>query len=167
IDCDRAVAVLRGWLPRTIGDGRESAGRPASVDLRSANGGREADEVSAGASPASSRSVGYDAVPSVPIPPESETVEGRLLSYVPRLFELGSLTGRQPESLTFDGQTPVVQNLNLDVYAAATGLELLPAVLQQTGGDNELIRDWAGPAVDVEKNLGYALQWFSFAAIAL
>jgi len=143
VSCNRAVAVLRGWLPRPLANGTQpSPGAASSV-------------------------VGYDAVPSIPTPPPYETIEGRLLSHVPRLFELGSLTGAEPDALAYNGGAPAVQNLHLDQYEAAIGLNLLPVVLQQTGGGDELVRDWAGPAVDVEKNLGYALQWFSFAAIAL
>jgi len=28
------------------------------------------------------------------------------------------------------------------------------------------VRQWAGPSLDANKNVGYAIQWFSFAAIA-
>lgn len=128
-DCDRAILVLRGWLPR---------GRPG------------------------------DPPPGIP-PPQGREAQGILLNHVPRLFELGAMGGNDsPSVFTWDGGAPVMQNLDLDAYRAATGLPLLPVVLQQTGdaGDG-LLRQWARPPVDVDKHRGYALQWFSFAAIAL
>lgn len=129
-DCDRAILVLRGWLPR---------GRPGGP------------------------------VPEAP-PPQGREAHGVLLTHVPRLFELGTLSGddRASAELNWQDGMPVVQNLDLDEYRVVTGLPLLPVVLQQTGdvGDG-LVRQWAGPPVDVDKHRGYALQWFSFAAIAL
>ncbi|GAA0779529.1 SURF1 family protein [Castellaniella ginsengisoli] len=100
-------------------------------------------------------------------------VEGTLLHRVPRLFDLGSLTGPADTALprpfpTGDGQPPRVQNLPLEALETATGLSLLPVVLQQAPTrDSGLIQDWPGPSTDAGQNYNYALQWFSFAAIAL
>ena len=81
----------------------------------------------------------------------------------------------------------MVQNLELAEFARASGLQLLPVVLAQThesialGGDpagatpadttaggnaSALLREWPGPSLDSDQNRGYALQWFSFSAIA-
>lgn len=108
---------------------------------------------------------------SQPVPPEplGNEAHGVLLSHVPRLFDLTALGMGEVAAPVYewaDGM-PVVQNLELSDYASATGLPLLPMVLQQEDGSDDLIRDWAGPPVDVDKHRGYALQWFSFAAIAL
>jgi len=99
-------------------------------------------------------------------------IHGTLLHRVPRLFDLGSLTGRTtalPQPLpAADGQPPHVQNLPLDALADATGLDLLPVVLQQApAADAGLVQDWPGPSTNAAQNYNYALQWFSFAAIAL
>jgi cytochrome oxidase assembly protein ShyY1 len=60
-----------------------------------------------------------------------------------------------------------LQNIELGAYAQATGLSLLPAVLMQTQEIQDgLVRDWPQPSVDFHQNLGYAMQWFSFATIA-
>lgn len=130
VDCDRAILVLRGWLPRS---------RPGEPP------------------------------PAVP-PASHRDAYGVLLHHVPRLFELSSLGAAQPAApdIIWNNTVPVLQNLDLDEYRATTGLPLLPVVLQQIGdaGDG-LLRAWAGPPVDVDKHKGYALQWFSFAAIAL
>lgn len=100
-------------------------------------------------------------------------VQGTLLHRVPRLFDLGSLTGQPDAALpepfpAADGRPPRVQNLPLDALAAATGLDLLPVVLQQAPThDADLVQEWPGPSTNAGQNYNYALQWFSFAAIAL
>lgn len=131
---NRAVLVLRGWLPRVIqGQGE----------------------------------------PQLPATPEGmQTVQGELSVRVPRLFELWSLGGADaaalPAALPVAGGTlPQVQNLPLDDYARATGLNLLPTVLSQGGQvDDGLVRDWPQPSVDFQKNTSYAIQWFAFGLIA-
>ncbi|CPK22905.1 Uncharacterized conserved protein [Bordetella pertussis] len=91
---------------------------------------------------------------------------------MPRLFELWSFgdarAGKLPDTLPASGALPpVVQNLQLDDYARASGLTLLPTVLMQTGEHNDgLARDWPQPSVDYNQNIGYAMQWFAFAGIA-
>jgi len=159
VDCDRAVAVLRGWVPRKIVGVRQRPG--AGLTPARTNEEAAADGVEGVADAAL-------ALPDLPTLPPTATVDGRLLARVPRVYELMSLRGEPKNVLQWDaGQPPVVQNLDLEEYAAATGLDLLPMVLQQSSGDDDLVRDWQRPRVDVDTHLGYALQWFSFAAIAL
>ena len=104
-------------------------------------------------------------------PTGAQDIQGELIAQVPRLLELSSLTGAAPASLASrfgaaDGP-PRLQNFDVAAYAAATGLKVLPMVLQQTGeADDGLIRDWAPPPNNIDTHLGYAMQWFSFAAIA-
>ncbi|MCD0505531.1 SURF1 family cytochrome oxidase biogenesis protein, partial [Bordetella petrii] len=100
-----------------------------------------------------------------------QSVAGELALRVPRLFELWSLGGARQGQLpatlpVAGGAPPQVQNLDLPAYGQATGLVLLPAVLMQARGSDALVRDWPQPSVDYNQNQGYALQWFSFAAIA-
>lgn len=149
-----AVLVLRGWLPR---------------------------DMQAGGAP-----------PQVPAEPTAVSVRGELHAHVPRIFELwewaGGKASQLPASLPApNGTPPVVQNLELAEFARASGLQLLPVVLAQThesialGGDpagatpadttaggnaSALLREWPGPSLDSDQNRGYALQWFSFSAIA-
>lgn len=122
------------------------------------------------------------------IPQEEGLVQlsGELHSHVPRIFELwewaGGASSKLPASLPqADGKVAQVQNLELEAYAQASGLSLLPIVLAQetestvlapeegTGqsAQPQLIREWPGPELDSDKNRGYALQWFSFSGIAL
>jgi hypothetical protein len=66
------------------------------------------------------------------------------------------------------GKLPRMQNLSIVELSEKSGLNLLPVVLMQTSAANDgLIRVWPEPSVDADKNLGYATQWFGFAAICL
>ncbi|MFJ0814702.1 SURF1 family cytochrome oxidase biogenesis protein, partial [Bordetella bronchiseptica] len=119
------------------------------------------------------RALGAGQTLSVPAPPAGpQAVTGELMPRVPRLFELWSFgdarAGKLPDTLPASGALPpVVQNLQLDDYARASGLTLLPTVLMQTGEHNDgLARDWPQPSVDYNQNIGYAMQWFAFAGIA-
>lgn len=113
-----------------------------------------------------------DTLPSIAAPKGGVAVEGELLNRVPRLFELWSFgkqtEGRLPPKLpTATLAAPKVQNLDLADYAKASGLTLLPSILEQTSdGHDQLGREWPQPSIDADTNRGYALQWFSFAAVA-
>ena len=98
--------------------------------------------------------------PEVPAtPPGEQAVRGELSARVPRLFELWSLGGDAKSGLPAalpapGGVVPQVQNLELDAYARATGLKLLPTVLSQFGDgrhDDGLVHDWPQPSVDFRK----------------
>jgi len=157
MDGAAALLVLRGWLPRPMRPGQERPGQARPVqDL-----------------------------PAIPQPQGLQVVQGELLERVPRMFELWSwsddsatqLPARLPDP---DRPLPSIQNLDLQAYSAATGLKFIPVVLAQTakGGDSAdadkntdnqgmvLLRDWPEPLLDSDKNRGYALQWYGFAAIA-
>ncbi len=58
------------------------------------------------------------------------------------------------------------QNLDLPQFRVETGLPLLPITLQQLGATGEaLVRDWPVVNLGVEKNYGYAAQWFGLALL--
>jgi len=60
------------------------------------------------------------------------------------------------------------QNLDVEAYAAETGLALQPFVIQQISDDGDkLVRDWPAPTTGVERNYGYMFQWWAMAAAAL
>lgn len=61
----------------------------------------------------------------------------------------------------------VWQNFDLDTYQGMTGLTLQPLLLLQQNDvtDDGLIRQWGNPDSGSSRNTGYALQWFSFAAM--
>jgi cytochrome oxidase assembly protein ShyY1 len=128
------------------------------------------------------RPLGVDAAPRVITSNEQQSIQGELVERVPRLFELWS--SNKASRLTFaanpnspsvakvpaidTGKLTRLQNLSLAELSEKSGLHFLPVVLMQTSRANDgLIRVWPEPSVDADKNLGYATQWFGFAAICL
>ena len=98
--------------------------------------------------------------PTVPPPSGSVTVRGRINLPAMNYFELG------PEMPT----GPLWQHLDVRRYAAATGLPVLPIVIEATlptGGDDALERDWPAPDLGIERHRIYMVQWYTFAALAL
>ncbi len=137
-----AVLVLRGWVPRPIG---------------------------------------MQQAPKIETQSDPLTIEGEMSLRVPRLFELwtskkGEDSGLPPawkgiaaaESGWVDTSKVIrVQNLDLASLTERTGLRFLPVVLLQNNPAQEgLMRNWPKPSLDADKNVGYATQWFGFAAIA-
>ncbi|ODB85864.1 hypothetical protein A3195_12900 [Candidatus Thiodiazotropha endoloripes] len=58
--------------------------------------------------------------------------------------------------------------LTLERYHQWSGLEVLPIlVLQTSEDDQDFIRQWPTPKVSDLMHIGYAIQWFAFAIIAL
>ena len=52
--------------------------------------------------------------------------------------------------------------VDLAGFRAQTGLPLLDGAVLQTGPASDgLLREWAAPALGVEKHYGYAFQWFA------
>jgi cytochrome oxidase assembly protein ShyY1 len=172
-------AQLTPWRP-TVASGQWLADRTVLLDNRSA-GGRPGfwvvtpllltGTVSRGTAVAVLRGWLPRQSPDVPlrgVPAASGTVsvQGELLDHVPRLMELAKtdLPASLPDA---SGIVPRVQNLDLEAYAKTLGLSLMPVVLQQTGKPADgLVRDWPAPPSNIDMHRGYALQWFSFAAIA-
>lgn len=114
-----------------------------------------------------------DPLPVFPVSGELQTIQGQFVAHVPRVFELPSMTGKKQAQLPVrlpleHSSLPQVQNLALDELSQASGLAFMPIVVQETGQNNDgLLRDWEKPPVDFHKNMGYAMQWFGFALIAL
>jgi surfeit locus 1 family protein len=99
-------------------------------------------------------------LPEVTTPSGTVSVEGIALPGNPRVFELSNevQAGR------------VWQNVTVDRYRKAFGLDLQPIVLhQQSDLADGLLREWKRPDVGIDRHRGYALQWFSMslAIIAL
>ena len=99
-------------------------------------------------------------LPQVPPPTGMVTVTGRVNLPPRRYIELkaGPPSG------------PVWQNLDIDRIAAATGLLLLPIVVEQLepmSAPDGLVRDWPPPDTGSEQHRGYMLQWYLLAALAI
>ena len=63
----------------------------------------------------------------------------------------------------------VWQNLDPKRFAAATGLDVLPAVVEASDApalDDGLVRDWPAPDFGVETHRIYRFQWYAFALLA-
>ena len=97
-------------------------------------------------------------LPQAPPPAGAIRVEGRINLPPAHYLELK----------TDAGPGPIRQNLDIDRLAAATGLALLPFVIEQSGdaGDS-LVRDWPRPDFGIEQHWSYMLQWYSLAGLGI
>jgi surfeit locus 1 family protein len=97
-------------------------------------------------------------LPRVPPPRGEISVEGRINLPPARYLELKMEAGA----------SPVRQNLDIDRIAAATGLPLLPFVIEQSSdaGDS-LVRDWPPPDFGIDQHRSYMLQWYSLAGLGI
>jgi surfeit locus 1 family protein len=96
-------------------------------------------------------------VPAVPTPQGVQTIEGVALVPSARFLELA------PEA----DSGSVRQNLVLSREEKRLGLSLQAFVIEQTSDARDgLVRAWERPDTGVEKHRSYALQWYSFAAVA-
>lgn len=94
-------------------------------------------------------------LPHIDTPAGLVEIEGRMALPPSDLYALGPPT-----------VGPIRQNLDLPQWRVETGLPLLPITLQQTGiSESGLLRDWPVVNLGVEKNYGYAFQWFGMASL--
>ena len=105
-------------------------------------------------------------LPKVAPPPGSVTVRGRIVTPATGGFRLANEAAGGPP----DG--PIRQNIDPARFAAATGMAVLPVLIEVTdaiipGRDDGLVRDWAAPDFGVEKHEIYMVQWYAFAALAI
>ena len=96
-------------------------------------------------------------LPVVVTPPGRVEVVGRIAAAPSRMLELEAAASG-----------PIRQNVDVASFAHETGLELLPLAVIEDATSNPshdgLERRWPPPATDVQKNYGYAFQWFAIAA---
>ncbi|MCS0582599.1 SURF1 family protein [Massilia pinisoli] len=104
----------------------------------------------------------HDRVPHVATPAGRTTIEGVAVLRPARVMELGTAPPLKPGA--------IVQNVDPAAFAHASGMAVLPVVIEQTSADalaaGELVRDWPAPAIDVDRHKGYAFQWYALAAMA-
>jgi surfeit locus 1 family protein len=99
-------------------------------------------------------------LPSVPPPAGTHIVVGRVNEAPRRYLELKRETPAGP----------LWENLDVQRIAAATGLDLLPVIVEQLDPvvpADVLVRDWPAPDLGAAQNFSYMIQWYSFAALAL
>ena len=104
------------------------------------------------------RGAEYPRAPQAPVPPGPATVEGIATTPPARFIELSG------ETITGD----VWQNLSIERYRAATGLDVLPIVVLADRPGPGLVaaddRPDAGMGLGAEKHRDYELTWVSLAA---
>lgn len=105
--------------------------------------------------PASAR---HSEMPVVATPAGIVEVSGLAVIPTQKFFTLGD------DGPTGTAWQNVWQNLDLKRYGQQAGFPLQPVVLQmEAGSPHGFVRDWPRPDEHVEKNLGYAWQWWGFA----
>jgi surfeit locus 1 family protein len=98
-----------------------------------------------------------DELPQVVTPPGRLRIQGVVLSHLPRTLKLGDAE-----------KGPVRQSVELNEFAAETGLTLQAFVIQQHSSTADgLARDWPPPDAGVEKHQAYSFQWYSLAGLAV
>jgi len=98
------------------------------------------------------------ALPSVPTPQGGQMIEGIAVAPIRRFLELA------PEPAT----GPLRQNLVIEREERRLALKLQPFVIEQTSDARDgLARVWERPDTGVDMHRSYALQWYSFAALAI
>jgi surfeit locus 1 family protein len=107
----------------------------------------------------------HDKLPVYTTPTGEVTLEGVARLNPGHVMQLGTAPPLAPNA--------IVQNADPLQVAQHSGLTMQPFVLQQTapakpgGDDTQMARDWALPAMSVEKHQGYAFQWYALAAMAV
>jgi surfeit locus 1 family protein len=98
-------------------------------------------------------------LPRAPPPAGEVTVHGRIALAPSAYLEL------KPDATA----GPIRQNLDPARFAAATGLPVLPAIVEATAApvpDDGLVRAWPAPDFGIETHRIYMVQWYSFALLA-
>lgn len=97
-------------------------------------------------------------VPVVAVPAGERVVRGRINLPPAGYVELAPTVP----------QRGVWQNLDPARFAAATGLSVLPAVIEEDddGAGDGLSREWPRPDAGADKHRIYMLQWYAFATLA-
>ena len=98
-------------------------------------------------------------LPPVATPEGPVELSGRTAAPPARLLELEG--GHRAE-----GSSRIRQNLDLDAFRSETGLPLADVSVLQTDAESDgLLRQWPQARAGVEKNYGYAFQWFGLCSL--
>jgi len=90
--------------------------------------------------------------PVVQTPEGEVNIEGVAVPFSERYLELSTKVA----------EGNIWQNLVQERYRQATGLDIMPFVVQQTGAqDDGLVRDWPRPDLKRNTHLAYAFQWYA------
>lgn len=167
-----AILVLRGWLPREMGNAGITPAIPVERGVVRVSGELHSHvpRIFELWQWAGGRASGLPA--ALPLPEGAIPVVQNL-----QLTDLSRATGLQlvPAVLAQTAETETASAAAAPPGGAAPqeGGAITPSALAPTQPDEaspgapSLRREWPGPSLDSDQNRGYALQWFSFAAIAL
>lgn len=162
-----AVLVLRGWLPRDFSAGNHSPAVPQEPGLLRVTGELHTHV------PRLFELWGWAGGAASQLPPTIPQANGAIaqvqnleLAQYERATGLDLLpvvlTQTKPsEILRADGPQNGSPGFGQASEAAATQEQAAPPSVAA------LRREWPGPSLDAAQNRGYALQWFSFSAIAI
>lgn len=100
-------------------------------------------------------------LPEVKTSNKQQVIKG-MIKFPSSQFKLG-------EGINENNQWPWrIQWLEIEAIAKQLGVDLLPfIVLQESEENSKFIRDWKIIVSPPEKNVSYAVQWFSFAIVLL
>lgn len=97
-------------------------------------------------------------LPQIITPAGFQTVEGIIHERTPRV---GSVGENARNGVIWSQVEPIA-------YSAWANLHIQPLILYQTStAQDGLVRDWPHPDSGADRNRGYAVQWFSLAAMTL
>lgn len=108
------------------------------------------------------RAAEYGKLAAFATPPGTVTIEGIVAGTAGHVMDLGQAAPLAPRA--------IVQNIDPQAVARATGLRLQPFFVQQTGSDgagDTLLRAWPAPSSGIDKHRGYAFQWYALAAMSV
>ena len=98
-------------------------------------------------------------LPPLATPAGETEIQGVAVRRAGHLLQLGAEPPLRPGA--------VRENLSVQEFAHASGLDMLPLLVEQTSDTHDgLVRDWPRPSAGAERNRGYALQWYGLAATA-
>lgn len=90
-------------------------------------------------------------------------VSGTIRRDTGHLLQLGQAAALKPGA--------IVQNLQPGDFARATGLRVLPFIIEERASKppqaDGLVRDWPPPSSGADRNRGYAFQWYGLAITAV
>lgn len=99
-------------------------------------------------------------LPQLPASSQPVRIEGVALARLPSALQLGDAAQRREGP----GER-IWQSLSVEAFARWSGARMAPVIVRQLSDSGDgLVRDWPRPGSDVDKHLGYAVQWYAMAA---
>jgi len=108
------------------------------------------------------RAAEYGKLPAFSTPSGVVNIEGIVSGSAGHVMDIGTAAALVPRA--------IVQNVDPQAVAQASGLALQPFFVQQLGAGvpgETLLRAWPAPSNGIDKHRGYAFQWYALAAMAV